>query len=87
MRRLRATGTRKAASSSVISRDDAYCPFRLLALMAQGASGALPEAWRSYHDVGEARLAARDMMRDQRVLGVAIVEDRPPLQLIEWVSR
>jgi hypothetical protein len=55
--------------------------------MVKGAPGGLPEAWRSYRNVDEARLAARHMMQDQRVLEVAIVEDRPPLQFIEWVRR
>jgi hypothetical protein len=87
MRELRAAGTSKAGRSTVTARKAASHRFRLLAAMAQGAAGALPEAWRSYRNVDEARLAARDMVRDGRVLRVAIVEDRPPLQLIEWVGR
>jgi hypothetical protein len=71
--------------SAVISHDDACHPFRLIATMVKGTPGGLPEAWRSYRNVDEARLAARHMMQDPRVLEVAIVEDRPPLQFIEWV--
>ena len=73
--------------SAVISRDDACHPFRLLATMVKGTPGGLHEAWRSYRNVDEARLAARHMVRDRRVLEVAILEDRPPLQFIEWVRR
>jgi hypothetical protein len=52
-----------------------------------GTTGALPnEAWRSYRTIGEARLAAREMLRNRRVVQVAIVEDRPPLQFIEWAG-
>jgi len=54
--------------------------------MVQGTAAALPEAWRSYHTIDEARFAAREMMRNQRVLRVAIVADYPPLQFIEWVA-
>ena len=61
--------------------------FRLLATMVEGLAGGLPEAWRSYGNVELARLAARQMMQDRRVLQVAIVEDGPPLQFIEWVGR
>ena len=81
------TSTLIGGRSAVIARDDACHPFRLVATMVKGAPGGLPEAWRSYRNVGEARLAARHMMQDQRVLEVAIVEDRPPLQFIEWVRR
>ena len=87
MREQRGAGTSKAGRSTVIARKGAYHLCRLLAAMAQGAAGALPDAWRSYRNVDEARLAARDLMRDQRVLRVAMVEDRPPLQFIEWVAR
>jgi hypothetical protein len=61
--------------------------FRLLATMTQGTVAALPEAWQGYQSVQEARIAAREMMRDHRVVRVAIIEDRIPLQLVEWVSR
>jgi hypothetical protein len=33
------------------------------------------------------RIGAREMMHNQRVLWVAIVEDRIPLQFVEWVGR
>jgi hypothetical protein len=81
------TSTLIGGHSAVSARDDACHPFRLVATMVKGAPGGLPEAWRSYRNVDEARLAARHMMQDQRVLEVAIVEDRPPLQFIEWVRR
>lgn len=86
IRELPATGTSEAGAGDN-ARESAYHPFRLLASMAHGSAGALPEAWRSYRNVDEARRAARDMMRDDRVLRVAIIEDRPPLQFIEWVDR
>ena len=85
IRGLPAAGTSEAGRSVVIAREDACHRFRLLAIMVQGTSGALAEAWRSYRNVAEARLAAREMMRNRRVLRVAIVEDHPPLQFIEWV--
>jgi hypothetical protein len=56
-------------------------------MMVQGTAGALPEAWRSYGTVEKARIGAREMLRNQHVLQVAIVEDRPPLHFVEWVSR
>jgi hypothetical protein len=68
-------------------RDEAYNRYRLLAVMAQGTAAALLEAWRSYRNVEEARIGARAMLLDDSVLRVAIVGDRIPLQLIEWVIR
>ena len=79
--------TSEAARSVVSSHAEAYHRFRLLATMVHGTAAALPEAWRSYRNVDEARLAAKAMMRNQRVLRVAIVEDRIPLQFVEWVGR
>jgi hypothetical protein len=55
--------------------------------MVQGTAATLPEAWQAYRNVDEARLAAREMMRNHRVLRVAIVKDRVPLQFVEWVGR
>jgi hypothetical protein len=55
--------------------------------MVQGTAAALPEAWRSYRNVEEARIGAREMMHNRRVLRVAIVEDRIPMQFVEWVNR
>jgi hypothetical protein len=48
---------------------------RIIAVMARGSPAVLPEAWRSYLNVDEARTAAAAALRDARVLGVAIVED------------
>jgi hypothetical protein len=56
-------------------------------MMVQGTASKLPEAWQSYRNVEEARMGAHAMLRNHRVLRVAIVEDRIPLQFVEWVSR
>jgi hypothetical protein len=61
--------------------------FRLLATMVQGTAATLPEAWRSYRTVDAARLGAQEMMRNHRVLRVALVKDRRPLEFLEWVGR
>jgi hypothetical protein len=55
--------------------------------MEHGTTGALPEAWQSYGTVEKARIGAREMLHNQRVLQVAIIDDRPPLQFVEWVRR
>jgi hypothetical protein len=61
--------------------------YRVLATMVQGTAATLPEAWRPYGSVEEARGSAREMLHNHRVLRVAIVEDRIPPQFVEWVSR
>jgi hypothetical protein len=55
--------------------------------MVQGTAASLPEAWQSYRTGGEARIGAREMLHNHRVLRVAIVEDRIPPQVVEWVGR
>jgi hypothetical protein len=82
-----AARTSEADSSAVTARAKAHHQFRLLAIMVHGTPGALPDAWRSYRNADEARVAARETMRNQHVLRLAILEDRPPLQFIEWVDR
>ena len=54
--------------------------------MARGSPAVLPEAWRSYLNVDEARTAAAAALRDARVLGIAIVEDGNPLRFVEWID-
>jgi hypothetical protein len=62
--------------------------FRILAVMAQGTPGVLPQAWQCYVNLDDARIGARTALRDARVLKVAIVEDNnKPLRLVEWIER
>ena len=67
---------------------------RLLIVMAGGAASALPEAWRSYGLVENARASALEALRSPHVLRVAIVEDGSrlggsvnPLRFVEWVRQ
>ena len=87
MRELHAAGTSEAGPSVVTAREGAPHRYRLLATMVQGTASALPEAWQSYRNAEEARIGAREMLHNHRVLRVAIVEDRIPLQFVEWVGR
>jgi hypothetical protein len=87
MQELHAAVTSETGRTDVTAHEEAYHRFRLLATMVQGTAAALPEAWQSYGNVDEARIAAREMMRNHRVLRVAIVEDRIPMQFVEWVGR
>jgi hypothetical protein len=59
--------------------------FRLLTEPGGGIAGRLPETWRSYSNVQEARLGALAMLRDPRVRRVAIVDDINVLELVEWI--
>jgi hypothetical protein len=63
---------------------------RLLIVMVQGLAGALPEAWRSYARIEDARASASEALRNPQVLRVAIVEDEHgstnPLRFVEWVG-
>ena len=59
---------------------------RLLIVMAQGLAGVLPDAWRSYARIEEARASALEALRNPQVLRVAILEDNNPLRFVEWVA-
>ena len=69
------------------AEEAAHHRYRVLATMVQGTAATLPEAWPSYESIEKARGSAREMLRNHRVLRVAIVEDRVPPQFVEWVSR
>lgn len=87
MQGLPAAATHEAARRSATAQLEEYHQFRLLATMVQGTAATLPEAWQSYGTVEDARSGAREMMHNHRVLRVAIVQDRIPLQFVEWVGR
>jgi hypothetical protein len=86
LREVHAVGTSEVGRN-VVGREEAHHRYRLLATMVQGTAAALPEAWQSYRSVEEARIGAREMLHNHRVLRVAIVEDCIPLQFVEWVGR
>ena len=87
MRELHAVRTSEARPSVVITWDEVSHRYRLLAMMVQGTASALPQAWRSYRNVEEARIGAQEMLHNDRVLRVAIIDDRIPLRFVEWVVR
>ena len=87
MREIHAAGTSEAGPSVFTAREEAYHRYRLLATMVQGTASALPEAWQTYRTIEEARTGGQEMLHNHRVLRVAIVEDRIPLQFVEWVGR
>jgi hypothetical protein len=82
-----AAETGDAGARAVSTPKEADHRYRLLATMVQGTAAALPEAWQPYRTVGEARIGAREMCHNHRVLRVAILEDRIPPQFVEWVGR
>jgi hypothetical protein len=79
--------TTEASRANLTAGEQASHQYRLLATMVQGTAATLPGAWQSYRTVEEARIRAREMLNNHRVLRVAIVEDRIPMQFLEWVGR
>jgi hypothetical protein len=77
----------EAAMSTVPALKEGDDRYRLFAPMVQGTAATLPEAWQSYRTAVEARIGAREMLHNHRVVRVAIVEDRIPPQFVEWVGR
>jgi hypothetical protein len=58
--------------------------------MARGLPCRLPEAWRSYAGIADARAAALEALQDSEVVRVAVVENdsgsTDPLRFVEWVG-
>lgn len=61
--------------------------FKSLATMRQGTASSLPGTWERYTTLDAARLGARQMLRDDRVLRVMIVSDGLFPRFAEWVDR
>ena len=61
--------------------------YRLQATVRRGTGSSLPDTWSPYVAIEEAREAAREMLRDERVVRVTVVEDTLPPQFVEWVNR
>ena len=87
IRESQAFETGETGASAVSTPKEVDHRYRLLATMVQGTAATLAEAWQSYGTAGEAKIGAREMLHNHRVLRVAIVEDRIPPQFAEWVNR
>jgi hypothetical protein len=86
IRELQPAGTSETSLRAVATWRETHHRYRLLAMMGHGTAGALPEAWQCYETVEKARIGAREMLVNPSVQQVAIIEDRPPLQFVEWVG-
>jgi hypothetical protein len=60
--------------------------FRLRPIMRQGTAGSVDESWQHYPSVEEARLGAKHMYHDDRVLRVMLVRDSAGT-FVEWIER
>ena len=61
--------------------------FRLQANTRRGTGSNLSGTWPRYATIDDARVAARDMFHDDRVVRVTIVTDTVPPRFLEWVNR
>jgi hypothetical protein len=61
--------------------------FRLQANVRRGSGSNLPGAGSRHLTLADAREAARQMLRDERVLQVTVVADTVPPRFVEWVNR
>jgi hypothetical protein len=61
--------------------------FRLIATMRRGSASNLAAAWARYATIESARLGAATLLRDERVVRVAIVRNEAPPAFVEWTDR
>ena len=55
--------------------------------MRQGTASSIPEVWKRFTTLDEARNSVKQMYHDDRVLRVFIVTDEAPPRFVEWVER
>jgi hypothetical protein len=58
--------------------------FRLRPIMKQGTAASIPETWNHYASIEDARIGAKQMYHDDRVLRVMAVADG---SFVEWIDR
>jgi hypothetical protein len=68
-------------------RGDRRLGYRLQGNMRRGTASSLSGTWSPYATLEQAREAAREMLKDDRVLRITIVEDALPPRFVEWVNR
>jgi hypothetical protein len=60
--------------------------FRLITTVKRGCAPDLAATWIVYSTVDAARAAATSLMRDERVIHVAITDDEVPPHFVEWAG-
>jgi hypothetical protein len=61
--------------------------FRLVATVKRGSASNLPGAWLPYATLEDARTAAAELLREDRVQRVMVVLDTLPMTCVEWRDR
>jgi hypothetical protein len=59
--------------------------FRLRPIMKQGTASSIPETWTHYASVEAARVGARSMYQNDRVLRVMLVDGIG--SFVDWIER
>jgi hypothetical protein len=60
--------------------------FRLRPIMKQGTAASIPETWMHYLSLADARVGAKAMYHNDRVLRVMVVDDSVG-SFLEWSER
>jgi hypothetical protein len=66
--------------------DIATTSFRLRPIMKQGTAASIPETWTRYASIADARVGAKSMYQNDRVLRVMLVLDSVG-SFVEWIER
>jgi hypothetical protein len=61
--------------------------FRLVLSVRRGSASSVPDAWRSYPTLEQARAAAAVLLRHERVTRIAVVRNESPPAFVEWLDR
>jgi hypothetical protein len=61
--------------------------FRLVTTVRRGSASNIAGGWLPYATLEEARAAAADLLRHERVMRVMIVADALPMTFVEWRDR
>ena len=61
--------------------------FRLVVSVRRGTASNLPGTWERFSTIEQARAAAAGLLRNERVVRIAIVRNEAPPAFVEWLDR
>jgi hypothetical protein len=61
--------------------------YRLILSVRRGSASSVPDAWRHYPTLEQARAAAATLLRHERVTRIAVVRNEAPPAFVEWLDR
>ena len=61
--------------------------FKLIVSVRRGSASNLPGVWGRFSTIEQAQAAGGELLRNDRVVRIAIVRDEAPPAFVQWLER